>query len=240
MAAGDHFGVERDLLRRAVGWRRPMSAARSAKPSTLARSNGGTSIGAPRSCASTRPSAAASVTRLGRAAARDRDGARSAARFLGRNHFEELLLARGLRGPRRADRLSARDALGLACSWPRPHHDARARPDNLRCRPAPGSSLRRAPAPASTGSPARPARPCRAAAAPATTSASPSGEAILRASSAANGWSSISRNATRASMRRPMVSQPASAASIRPGSSSTGRAPTNPSAVVSPGVMPMP
>ena len=41
-------------------------------------------------------------------------------------------------------------------------------------------------------------------------------------------------------MRRPTVSQPASAASIRPGSSSTGRVPTKPSAVVSPGVMPMP
>ena len=41
-------------------------------------------------------------------------------------------------------------------------------------------------------------------------------------------------------MRRPTVSQPASAASIRPGSSSTGRAPTKPSAVVSPGAMPMP
>ena len=39
------------------------SAARSAKPSTLARSNGGTSIGAARSSASTRPSAAASMTR---------------------------------------------------------------------------------------------------------------------------------------------------------------------------------
>ena len=74
----------------------------------------------------------------------------------------------------------------------------------------------------------------------ATTSARPSGEAILRASSAANGCSSIRRKARRASMRRPTVSQPASAASIRPGSSSTGRVPTNPSAVVSPGVMPMP
>ena len=41
-------------------------------------------------------------------------------------------------------------------------------------------------------------------------------------------------------MRRPIVSQPASAASIRPGSSSTGRAPTKPNAVVSPGAMPMP
>ena len=40
-----------------------VSAARNAKPSTLERSNGGTSIGALTSCASTRPSDTASVTR---------------------------------------------------------------------------------------------------------------------------------------------------------------------------------
>ena len=39
-----------------------VSAARSAKPSTLARSNGGTSTGAAMSCASTRPSDSASAT----------------------------------------------------------------------------------------------------------------------------------------------------------------------------------
>ena len=41
-------------------------------------------------------------------------------------------------------------------------------------------------------------------------------------------------------MRRPTVSQTASAASSRPGNSSTGRMPTNPSAAVSPGVSAMP
>ena len=55
-----------------------VSAARSAKPSTLARSNGGTSIGAARSSASTRPSARGERDAFGRAAAKDRDGVRSA------------------------------------------------------------------------------------------------------------------------------------------------------------------
>ena len=41
-----------------------VSAERSAKPSTLARSNGGTSSGAITSCASTRPSDCASVDAL--------------------------------------------------------------------------------------------------------------------------------------------------------------------------------
>ena len=105
-----------------------ISAARSAKPSTLARSNGGTSIGASTSCASTRPSAAASATRSA-AQRRQIEMARKArARLLGGDHFEKLLL------PRRAADGGDQLVLGLSLdwaatgrSWPRSYHDLRAR-----------------------------------------------------------------------------------------------------------------
>ena len=72
-----------------------VSAERNANPSTLARSNGGTSIGARTSRASTRPSAAAKADGLARER-REIDAPREArARLLGRDHFEELLLPRG-------------------------------------------------------------------------------------------------------------------------------------------------
>ena len=64
--------------RGAVSLAPAVSAERSAKPSTLARSNGGTSIGAVTSCASTRPSAVGERDGLGRRAARDRHGAQTA------------------------------------------------------------------------------------------------------------------------------------------------------------------
>ena len=72
------------------------SAARSAKPSTLARSNGGTSIGAARSFASTRPSAAASETRSAGSGDEIEMAGEAPARLLGGDDFEKLLLARGL------------------------------------------------------------------------------------------------------------------------------------------------
>ena len=175
-----------------------VSAARSAKPSTLARSNGGTSIGAARSCASTRPSAAASVTRSAGSGERSRWPSKALARLLGGDHFEELLLPRGLAHRGEQFALAARGCgLPLSSRFTATAAPPRARPaDGLRCRPAPGSSLRRAPAPASTDSrcatgSTRPSRRRTG-----ITSARPSGEAILRASSAANGCSSIRRKAS--------------------------------------------
>ena len=73
-----------------------VSAERSAKPSTLARSNGGTSSGATTSCASTRPSACASVDALAGQRREIEPAFEAAARLLGGHHFEELLLPRRL------------------------------------------------------------------------------------------------------------------------------------------------
>ena len=141
-----------------------VSAARSAKPSTLARSNGGTSIGAARSAASTRLSAAASATgsagrgarsrlrskRL-RASSADTTSRNCSCRAASRTAASSSLATRGTLG-------SFFRAMGAP---PRG-----SRPDSPRCRPAPGSSPRRAPAPASTDNRPRPARPGRAGGAP--------------------------------------------------------------------------
>ena len=142
VAAGDHLGVERELLRRARRARRPCRrrAARSRRHwrgRTAARRSAPTT-----SCASTRPSAAASVTRLGGQRREIEMALEARARLLGGDDFEELLLPRG-----RADR-GEQLALGARCAW-RSALMATAsprrarRPDSLRCRPAPGSSRRR-------------------------------------------------------------------------------------------------
>ncbi len=113
--------------RGAVSLAPAVSAARSAKPSTLARSNGGTSIGAVTSCASTRPSAAASATRLGRQRRKIEMPRKARARLLGRDHFEELLLPRGAADRGDADRarrdLGSKRAL-MATVLPRPRRPA--------------------------------------------------------------------------------------------------------------------
>ena len=62
VAAGDHFRVELELFG-AASAAPSVSAARSAKPSTLARSNGGTSMGAIRSLREHAADADASETR---------------------------------------------------------------------------------------------------------------------------------------------------------------------------------
>ena len=73
-----------------------VSAARSAKPSTLARSNGGTSSGAITSCASTRPSACGERDALAGKRREIEMALEARARLLGGDDFEELLLPRGL------------------------------------------------------------------------------------------------------------------------------------------------
>ncbi len=90
----------------------------------------------------------------------------------------------------------------------------------------PESSRRPARAPTAANSPRLWVRPRRRISRTGTTSASPSGDATLRASVAAGCRSPSSVLAdSRASSCRPIVSQTASAASIRPGSSSTGPLP---------------
>ncbi len=94
-AAGDHFGIEREPFRGAPSLAPAVSAARTAKPSTLERSNGGASTGATTSAASTRDSAAASGT-VSPPQRRAIDARFEApARLGGGDHFEELLLPRG-------------------------------------------------------------------------------------------------------------------------------------------------
>ena len=95
-----------------------VSAARSAKPSTLARSNGGTSIGAATSCASTRPSASASATVSAAERRKIEMLLEARLRVFGRDDFEELLLPRG-----GAHRIEQRD-LG-ACAAGVVHGNAR-------------------------------------------------------------------------------------------------------------------
>ena len=72
-----------------------VSAERNAKPSTLARSNGGTSIGAVTSCASTRPSASLKLTISCGSGDRSMCRAKRARASSARDHFEELFLSRG-------------------------------------------------------------------------------------------------------------------------------------------------
>ena len=166
MAAGDHFGVEREAGAARRRWRPCVSAARTAKPSTLERSNGGTSIGAATSCASTRAERRRERHGLGRERREIEMPRKARARFLGRDHFEELLLPRGAADRREQigrvlDLLSERSF--MARVLPRPPR----RPDSLRCRPAPGSIRRPAPSPAAADSPRLWARLCRRGSAPA-------------------------------------------------------------------------
>ena len=94
-AAGDHLVVEQQAHRRASPPALARSAERTAKPSTLERSNGGTSIGATTSSAS---DAAERVgERHGFAPERPRQQRRLEARHrvLARQHGQELLLGDG-------------------------------------------------------------------------------------------------------------------------------------------------
>ena len=95
MAAGDHLGVELEALSALSSLAPTVSAARSAKPSTLERSNGGTSIGATTSAPARGRARRASGTRLGGERREIEMLLEARARLLGRHHFEELLLPRG-------------------------------------------------------------------------------------------------------------------------------------------------
>ena len=106
-----------------------VSAARTAKPSTLERSNGGASTGAITSAASTRPSAAASCTAIRRQAASDRCRLRNAGALPARKPLRGIAPAarraaphRGL--PRRAGVCSGFMAMLLLRPWS--HGDLRA------------------------------------------------------------------------------------------------------------------
>ncbi len=217
-----------------------VSAARNAKPSTLERSNGGTSIGAVTSCASTRPSDARERDALRRQRRKIDMARKPRARLFGGDDFEELLLPRGA-----ADHLDEVVTCGtlvqaiahghglIMTSLPagKPSLLAGTRiqpsvPASGAKRPiARGYGLRlaaRADAPGRSP-PARSAtRPC----APALRPMAGSPASLLPDSRSISG--------------SPIVSHPAMAASIRPGSSSTGRLPLMPNAAVSPGEIAMP
>ena len=91
-AAGDHFVVQRKPHGRCLRSRRAISAARRAKPSTLERSKGGTSMGASTSCARTRPSACSSA-QVSCAISRGKSAASNrATRVFARQDGEELVL----------------------------------------------------------------------------------------------------------------------------------------------------
>ena len=92
--------------------------------------------------------------------ARDRDAPRSASSPPRRRRLRGTAPAARPAGRRRAAR--SRRASGLASLMATASRRRGRRPDGLRCRPEPGSSPRRGPAPASTDNPARPARPGRA------------------------------------------------------------------------------
>ena len=124
VAAGDHLGVERELLRRAFG-------------------RAGGVGGAQREAVDIGAVERRHVDRrrqIIRQHAAERGGERHAlggqgreiemafealARLLGGDHFEKLLLARGL--PHRGEQFAfGARRLAALCSWPRPYHDARA------------------------------------------------------------------------------------------------------------------
>ena len=101
-----------------------VSAARTAKPSTLERSNGGASTGAITSAASTRRSVAASGTVSPPSGAQIEQCLETPARFRGRDDFEELLLPRGA-AHRVEDRARAGVCSGSGDLWPWFHGNLR-------------------------------------------------------------------------------------------------------------------
>ena len=173
---------------------------------------------------------------------REIDVARKArARLLGGDDFEELLLPR--RAADRGDEIVARSAfVRSGRSWPGSYHDLAARRKTFAVgghqNPAVGAA-RAAPAANSPRLWARrrafseahrnDLRRARAATRP-----------CARASQRCDGSAPSLLPASRSISGSPMVSQPAIAASIRPGSSSTGRSPLMPKAAVSPGEIAMP
>ena len=190
MAAGDHFGVERDLPRRAVGRAGGVGGAQREAVDIGAverrhvdrRRHIVRQHAAERSRRARRVSAGSGA----RSRCRSNRARASSAETTSRNC--SCRAARAHRGEQFAvgcDRLAARSLMAMAS--PRPG----ARRDSLRCRPAPRIQPSARASACSGSSPTRPARPAPALRRTGTTSARPSGEAILRASSAANGWSSI-------------------------------------------------
>ena len=199
-----------------------VSAARSAKPSTLERSNGGTSIGAVTSCASTRPSAAASATRSAGS------GARSTWRAKRARASSAETTSRNC-SCRAARRIVVDQVVGLRrfCpsgrSWPRSYHDLASGRKTFAVgghqNPAVGVA-RAAPA---ANSPRLWARPALRAGAPGRSPTSPMRRRDLaRELATVDGSAASLLPASRSISGSPIVSQPAMAASIRPGSSSTG------------------
>ena len=189
-AAGDHLGIE-PSRRGALSLAPAVSAARTAKPSTLERSNGGASTGAITSAASTRAERRGKRNRFGAERRAIDRGFEAAPRLLGRDHFEELLLPRGAR-----DRVEDRGAAGLSTFFGRRLSLAMAlpqpafRPQILRCRPERQSSRRCAPAPRTTDSRRRAAPPCRPRQRTGTSSVMPMVEVTLRPSGSTIGTSS--------------------------------------------------
>ena len=223
VAAGDHLGVERELLRRGVGRARGVGGAQREAVDIGAVERRHVDrrgeIGGQHAAERRRERA-----RVRRAGARGRDGFRSASAPPRRRPLRGTAPAAPRRGPRRAARPAATAA---RCSWHAHGHgltdDARARRMAFAVGGNQDPAFGAWPAPAAadsrcaTGS-TRPSRRRTG-----TTSASPSGEAILRPSSAANGCSSISRNA-QPRQHAPADGEPAGERRVEPAGQQQHRA----------------
>ena len=153
MPAHDHLAVETKPARRDGRSAPAVSAARSAKPSTLARSNGGTSIGAITSCASTRPSAVRERDRLARQR-RQIDVPEEARAAPPRPRPLRGTAPGARRGGSAAIRSRARPIpVRNARSWPRSYHDLAVRRISFALRRARKSIRWPAPAPRAAHSP---------------------------------------------------------------------------------------
>ena len=121
-----------------------VSAARTAKPSTLERSKGGASTAATTSAASTRVERRRERHRFRRKRLEIEMLFEAGARILGRQHFKELLLARGRAHAREQFLLRPRPALPahIAALMATASLARRCRRQSLRFPPAPKASRR--------------------------------------------------------------------------------------------------
>ena len=169
------------------------SAARTAKPSTLERSNGGASTGAITSAASTRPSAAASATVSPPSGERSIEASKRRRASSAEDHFEELLLPRGAldrvkdSGIRAFERFSKAAVFSLmAKALPQPAY----LPQNLHCRLERRSSHRCAPMIQMTDNQSPEGSRCHTHTLRALASVSPIADVTLRLSGIVTGMSS--------------------------------------------------
>ena len=132
-----------------------VSSARTAKPSTLERSNGGASASATTSCASTRPSASASATLSAASGARSMRRAKRARASSGDTTSRNCSCRAAARTRARSS-VSARDRDDVAWLMATAIPERRSRRNSPRFRPGPARSRRPSPAPtaADSGSPA--------------------------------------------------------------------------------------